>query len=510
MVARTQIHRRIYLTLLIALVISMTTSVFVANMMWVFLLVNWVAEWNWKEKFAHFSHRYLLHAFLALTAVYMLWLVGTESSWLAALQPQLALFALPLVLLTSSPLSRKELGLVAFHYVATIVVVSVIGLVRYLTIPDLPYRKIVPFISHIRFALNVCMALVVIAYVVLKSRKGWMYWVGGGLACWLMVFLLLIRSYTALGILAVTSVLLMVVFGSRISRILRIVTSVSLGLLLAVGGGLSAYYCYGYYHLCPLSAQPAASHTANGNPYNPSSSLFVENGNYLYRHVCPQEMRQAWNKVSTIPYDSTDMAGYPISQTLTRYLNALGTTKDSAGIAQLSPADISNIQHGVANPVYRQRGLRKMVYVLCFEHEMAKAGAESKNFTMLQRRELWRNGWAVFLEHPILGVGTGDIHHECAARLHQSQSSLSQTPIWQTHNQYLCFLVAFGALGFLIIVVAFVRGVWLSHSCASVLFTAFLCIALISFTTEDTLATLMGILFVSLGFGLLGSVRHHP
>lgn len=505
MTARARIHRRIFISLLILLVIAMTTSVFVSNMMWVFLLANWVAEWNWKEKFADFRHNYLLQAFLVLTAVYLTWLLGSQDGCFSALQTQLPLFVLPLVLLTSAPLNRRELSLVAAHYVAAIIVVSLIGLVRYLTIPDLPYRKIVPYISHIRFALNICMALVIIAYVVLKQRRRWMYCVGGAIACWLLVFLLMIRSYTGLIILAVTSVLLLVVFGKRVPRMPRIVASGTIGLLLILGSGLTAYYCYSYYHLCPLSAQPLAVHTANGNEYSHSASQFIENGNYLRRYICSAEMRQEWNKVSSIRYDSTDRAGYPVSETLTRYLNAIGTTKDSAGIARLTSQDIANIEQGVANPVYLQHGPRKMVYVMCFEYESHKEGYSAKNFTMLQRYELWQNGWAIFKEHPLLGVGTGDVFSECLDRLTQNHSSLIEVPVWQTHNQYLNFLVAFGLLGFLIILGAFVRGVWLSRSCRSALFTAFLCIALISFTTEDTLETLMGILFVALGYCLLGN-----
>lgn len=490
------------MSLLSLLAVFMTTSVFMANMMWVLMLANWVAEWNWREKFADFRHQYLLQAFLILAGVHIAWLFGTQANPFSAIQTQLPLFALPLVLLTSKPLDRKEMGIFAFLYVGTVFVVSIIGLVRYLAIPDLPYRKIVPFISHIRFALNICMSLVIIAYVALKQRKGWMYLVGAGISCWLMVFLLMIRSYTALGILAVTSVVLMATFGKRIPRAPRIMASLTIKALLLVGGGLSACYCYDYYHLRPLSLQELETYTENGNRYQHSESKFIENGNYLYRYICTDELRKEWNKVSRIDYDSTDMAGYDIHETLIRYLNAVGMTKDSVGIAELSQQDIANIEHGIANPVYLQRGPRKMVYVLCFEHESHKSGSNANNFTMLQRQELWHNGWEIFAAHPVFGVGTGDVDNECRQHLASTNSTLADH-IWQTHNQYLHFLVAFGLAGFIIILVAFTRAIWLSHSCRSPLFTAFLCIALISFTTEDTLATLMGILFVVLGFCLL-------
>ena len=63
---RLSIHRKIYVVLLCLLAASMTTSVFATNLIWTLLLVNWVAEWNWKEKFSNFRSNRLLQAFLVL------------------------------------------------------------------------------------------------------------------------------------------------------------------------------------------------------------------------------------------------------------------------------------------------------------------------------------------------------------------------------------------------------------------------------------------------------------
>ena len=82
-----------------------------------------------------------------------------------------------------------------------------------------------------------------------------------------------------------------------------------------------------------------------------------------------------------------------------------------------------------------------------------------------------------------------------------------------THNQYLNFLIAFGIVGFLLIVFFFARAIWLLlcrpvrsgtlSPQSTILFVAFLCIVLISFISEDTLETLAGITFTVMGFTLL-------
>lgn len=505
--SRSAIHRTIYIVALCLLAGAMTTSVFFANMMWVLLLANWVFEWNWRDKFAAFRSQHLLQAFLVLLAVHVVWLVGT-SNWgyaLFDLQKKLPLFVIPLVVLTSAPLNRKELIGVGFCYMATVLVVSIIGLVRYLTIPDLPYRNIVPYISHIRFGMNVCMTLVLLAYVAFKCRKTWFYLLGGAVGGWLLVFLLILHAYTAFVILFVLGWVLVMCFGSRLPKTMRrVVTAVFLVVSVA-SVALVGYYCYDYYHLRPLATQPLAAYTPNGHRYCHLDDGVVENGNYIHTYICETEMRLQWAKMSSVPFDSATAGAWTIYPTLLRYLNGMGVTKDSLGMSHLTPRDVAAIEKGIANPVYLQPGPRKMVYVMCYEYENYRCYRSVSNFTMLQRFELWRNGFRVFAQHPILGVGTGDVVDQCHERLERTHSPLATTQL-HTHNQYLNFLVAFGLLGFGIIVWFFVRALRCGKVCRRILFSAFLCILLVSFLSEDTLETLAGITFCALGFSILG----HP
>lgn len=488
----------------------MTTSVFFANMMWVLLLVNWVAEWNWREKFADFKHNYLLHAVLVMLAVHILWLIGTENLSYAFfdIQKKLPLFALPLVILTSPRLNKKELMGVGACYLATILVMTIVGWVRYLTMPDLPYRQIVPHIWHIRFGLNVCLALAVITLAAWRKRQPWCTLVCSLLACWLLAFLVLLHAYTAFVILAVTSLVIVTGYGSRFQKRNRIVITSLIIATLMIGIGATAYYCYDYFHLKPLSTQPLPQQTANGNQYTHLDDRLIENGNYVNRYICEEEMRREWAKISHYPYDSVNAAGYTIHPTLLRYLNGLGTTKDSLGMTMLTADDVAAIERGIANPVHLQHGLRRMAYMMCFEYENYQLYRSVNDFTMLQRFELWHNGLQVFRAHPWLGVGTGDVVDQCHQHMHETHSPLDGTDL-HTHNQYLNFLIAFGLVGMILIAFSFIRAIWKSKAYKSALFVTLMCIVLISFVSEDTLETLAGILFVAFPMSLLGYNREN-
>ena len=171
---RTLVHRKIYVLLLCLLAMAMTTSVFFANLFWFLLLVNWVAEWTWREKFINFRSNYLLQAFVTLLLVHLLWMFGGgnwSSGW-SVLETCLPLWSVPLVVLTTPRLGRRNRHLVITVYVTTVLIVSVIGWIRGLTIKDLPYREMVPFVSHIRFALNVCLVIcLVLCYAVRRMHQ---------------------------------------------------------------------------------------------------------------------------------------------------------------------------------------------------------------------------------------------------------------------------------------------------------------------------------------------------
>ena len=440
----------------------------------------------------------LLHAFLLLFAIHiigLLWSANLQFG-LDDLRKKLPLLIVPLVVLTTPKPDKKSLSAILGVYVGTAFVVTIIGSVRFFRFPDLPYREIVPYISHIRFALNLCLCICLLALGCVRHAK----WRAAMviLALRFVEFLFLIRSYTGLIVLFAIAVFALFAFWKRIiHKGLRIAFAAALALIVLVGAGVGISLIQDYYRPVPLAQQPLAATTANGRPYQHKQDGLIENGNYVNNYICREELETAWQTKSSLAVSDTTPNGYSIYLTLIRYLNALGTTKDSVGVSQLTETDIAAIEQGIANPVYNQAfPIRKMVYVMLFERECYKHFHSVKDFSVLQRVELWKNGWQVFAAHPLFGVGTGDVVDLCHAQLEASQSELVGTTK-HTHNQYLTLLITFGIVGFAVIVWAFGRAFLKGRPMQFFPFFASALIVLLSCLTEDTLETLAGCLFAA-------------
>ena len=512
---RLTVHSAIYFLLLVVLIGSQPVSNFMMSGMEILLAVNWALEWDMRAKWQRARRSPLLWAFLVLMAVHLVWMIPSQNAaygWNDIFK-KLPLLAIPLVVLTSRPLARRQLTIMLFAFVGTVFVATIIGRIRLATIPDLPYRQIIPFISHIRFAMNVCLAIVVIVWFGVERTKrtgrlfsDWLLWVLLAVTVALVDFLFKLRSYTAFVMLFVVSVVLLAVFWRRIAnRWLAFVLTTAVVLVAAVTMLVSVGMYSDYYSLVPLANGPLRQYTANGNPYQHKQDGLIENGNYVNNYICREELEREWAKRSPMGIYDTTGNDYTVYPTLLRYLNAKGTTKDSAGMALLSESDIRAIEKGIANPVYESgSSLRKMYYVMFFEYECYRNFGAVKDFTMLQRFELWKNAWHTFCKHPVAGVGTGDVVDECHRELTVRQSPLQGT-YKHAHNQYITFLVSFGIVGFCIICCFFIYAFRRQSLLRIPVVLAFVSIVLISFITEDTLETLAGCVFSTLFLCLMAN-----
>jgi len=491
----------------------MVTSTYASNLAWVLLSVNWLIEGRWREKWQMAKESRLLHAYLAiylLLLVGMLWTDNTAFG-LSVLQVKLPLLVVPLIILTTERLKGVERSAVVWFFVTTVLVVSIITVVRMLTIPELTYRDAVPYISHIRFALCCCMVIFLLVggrqcpaslwpIRLFQPKRPIFFYI---IIVWMLVFLVLIRSFTAFAVLAVVSLVIILAYHRRWSL-------VALWLLLAVAAvAVVGKEVKSYYRMVPIAETPLVENTANGRPYSHACDGIIENGNYINNYVCSDELRNEWNRRSAFDYDGLTVVGYSVQSTLVRYLNAMGLTKDSVGVAAMSDADIDAVERGVANPVYEGRNpVRKMVYVMLLEREFYVHTHAVAGFTMLQRFELWRNTLDIIRDNPWFGVGTGDAVDELHVRLDNQGSELSGTSK-RTHNQYLSLMAMVGIVGFAAIVFMFLRTIPAKKETPRItpLMAAWILTILISCITEDTLDTLAGILFCSYFLVLRGGKR---
>lgn len=487
---KASVHRRIYLVLLTLLGGCMVTSTWASNLVWVLLGANWVLEGRWREKWQMAKESRLLQAYVGLCLLLLIGMLWTENQpfgW-SLLQVKLPLLCVPLVLLTTRPPEGRVRHAILWAYSATVLVVSVIGMVRMLTIADLPYRNAIPYISHIRFALNCCMVVYLCAGVVWRRGSPAVQRSAAMLVgLWMLAFVVLLHSYTAVAVLAVVSLVVVLAYRRRWTLIALWIVLVG-GFAFAVGREV-----YSYYHMKPMAVEPLRPFTANGNRYLHARDGIVENGNYVNNYVCPSELRSQWELRSTLPYDSATAGGYSVEPTLIRYLNSLGLTKDSAGVAALSDAQVAAVERGVANAEYESGNpLRKMVYVMLLEREYYTHSQAVAGFTMLQRLALWDATLKVIIENPWFGVGTGDVVDAMHRQLDASHPDLAGSGM-RSHNQYLGLTAALGIVGFALILFMFVRAM-LQRRRVTAFMLAWALTILISMLTEDTLDTLAGIL----------------
>lgn len=504
---KSTIHTIIYFLALGGIATTMTISVWGCNLAWVLLLANWLVEWIFTDRehrrsiLSGFKHDPLLQAFIVLFFMMVLNLVWT-SNWsygLDHIRKCFPLLVVPMVMLTSRPHADKRmLNGILFCYVMGILAACIVGIVRLCSIPDLLYRDIIPFLSHIRFALNLCLAISLLLWQAWHTgrKRLWLTLPSILLALFFLGYLFLLQSYTGLFILVALAFVTLLVNRKRIeSRRMRIAIISTLSASAIALTAVFFYYIADYYRLSPIALQPLEQTTINGNPYHHKDDGLIESGNYINRYICDVEIEKQWPLVSNLDLDSITPNGYSIRPTLIRYLNAKGLTKDSVGIAQLTAEDITAIEKGVANPVYLKKvSIKRMFAVMLYEYEMYRCYNAVVDFTMLQRFELWKNGWKVFLHHPILGSGTGDVVDDCHAQLEADHSPLAGTTK-HTHCQYLTYLITFGIIDFTIIILMFVRAIRSNRAYRYFPFLATLTIFLISCITEDTLETLAGIIF---------------
>lgn len=489
-------HRRIYLLLLAMLAVTMTTSVWAANLAWTLLGINWLLEGRWRQKWQLAKSSRLLHAILALYALLaagLLW-SSDPAAGLHELQVKLPLAVIPLVVLTTPPVERRPRAMLLSFYVLTVVAMTVVGTVRLLTLPDLPTRQAVPHISHIRFGLHCCVALFLAASFALTRRPmpTLLRIALLAVSLWLAAFLVLLRAHTALTILAVVVPLTAV-------RHRRWKLVAAWGLLAALAGILVFREVRSYYRLQPIASQPLRPFTASGRPYLHACDGIVENGNYINNYRCPDELRREWNRRSTLPYDQPTATGYAVEPTLVRYLNALGLPKDSAGVATLTPEQIGHVERGIANPVYLQRNpLRQSVYTFLFEFEHHRHTRSVAGFTLLQRLALWQTTLEVIGQNPLAGTGTGALVPALQRQLAAEGSELAGHPM-HPHNQYLTLAATLGIPLAALLLFLFLRAIPISRRrrLTPVAFATLLTL-LLSMLTDNTLDTLHGILLATL------------
>lgn len=495
-------RERIYLFGLILLAVGIPVSHIIMSIAQIILLANWLFD---KNLITHLKNFYKNKAALFFSLIFIIHLIAliytSDFDYaLKDLRTKIPLIFLPILLSSYKPLSFNSIKTILFWYVMSVSFASLVCFYVYISKQINDIREISVFISHIRFSLNICMAISILFYFIFinKILKKRIYInIALFLMIWLILFIFILQSLTGILIL----IILLITYGLYqifISVKLKRKIILSFTMLIALFGFI--YLIYSYYHdyftVKESNFYNLEKTTKKGNLYEHNFTNYgIENGNYIGLYVCSKELAEEWAKRSKINYDSTDARKQEIKITLLRFLNSKGLRKDADGVNALSEKEIKAIEKGIANYLYMNDfSVKSRIYMILFEFNNYAISGSTKGYSLIQRFELWKAAIGIIKQNFWIGVGTGDMVDAYHNQLIAMNSDLQNQKI-RSHNQYLSIFSAFGLIGFVIFLFSYIYPAIISKSFHKFLFVSFFIIASFSMINEDTIETQAGVSF---------------
>jgi ABC-type multidrug transport system fused ATPase/permease subunit len=505
-------YRKLYLSLLSATGFFLPLSVWMLTFFIIILVIIWIADGGIKKLPQLINDKRKILVFCIFYLVYLVWMIKTSdiSNGFWELKVKLPFLIFPIVIGLSEPLNQREVRILISFFITGVTISTVAGVIfKYKSVLSglSDTREISLFIPHVRLALMSVFAIFCSAWYFFSSvdrRKPWHYCYLAA-ALWLTVFLFILLSLT--GILIFASVMTLSVIYIVLSDKGRLVkySLVTFWIVLLVVTAIyivnefNSFYKKGNAYPVPLEQL-----TANGNIYKHFPEIKdTENGNKVWLYINEDELKKEWNSRSDILYDSLDRKGQKLRNTLIRYLTSAGLRKDSLGASCLNTRDISNIENGIANILYTEgKPIRSKIYEIIWQIDYYRNGGNPSGHSVTQRMEFLKTGWNVFLRAPLFGTGTGDLDKEYELQYKLDKSILDLNYRYQSHNQYLTFLISFGLFGFFLICVSLILPVIRSKGLKNYTTVVFFVIFFLAMLGEDTLETHTGISFFAYFYSL--------
>jgi hypothetical protein len=496
-------HHYLYIFALIVLLAGLPMSKFLMSLSQLILAGNWLLEGDLKNKFSAFWKNKTALILISLLLLHFIGLTYTSDFTYAFkdIRIKAPLFILPLIISTSKPLSQKLFDAILKLLVASIIIATIFSsfiLIGIIHRPVNDIRDISIFISHIRFALLICVAIFISSYFIFKSSTVFSKIMWSVIILWLVFFLIVMESLTGLATLSITTFVLITytILKSK-NSILKYGTF----LLLCGSITLLVYYINSIANENKqkevVDFSKLETYTSHGNLYEHDlHSEVTENGHLVWLYYCTKELQQSWNERSIHKIDSKDVNGNTIYFTLVRFLTSKGLRKDADAVNSLSDEEIKAVERGVTNLNYQSvSNLKGRIYETFWEIDLYKKTGEVNGHSLTQRFEYWKTAFSIIKNNLFFGVGTGDVPMAFEKEYIKNNSSLS--PEWRlrSHNQYLSIAVAFGIIGLLWFLITLIYPLLNEKKAFSYLYITFFIIAIISFFTEDTLETQAGVTF---------------
>ena len=522
---RLQIHHGIFVLLTAALCVAIPLSNYVMSMMLLFIVANWLIEWNFKAKWQRLKENRSALLALLFMLVFSLGFIRADDFMVALdyWSCKLPLFMAPVIFASSQRLNHKELNFILLCFILSVLYASVFSTVFYVGHEVHDIREISVFISHIRFSLCIDVAIVLLLYYAFKEkdwslptlvksfsdvqrnfrllpkRKEFNRSVFGVVlalvsAIWLLIYLFIAQTLTGIVLLLLVTVayLLYVLFCHWKEKTYRRIAAGML-FMLAVFMVFVGSVTWRYFHVDKSQYLTIDTVTANGNPYENNMNSMVENGSPIGMYVCEEEMERAWAVRS-----DKDISEPVDKATLVRYLNSCHLRKDSAGVMALSDGDVRNIERGIANVDYTSGfGIKRALYPIFFSIELYRCSGDVQNSTLLQRVEYMRAAWHLVQQNWGLGVGLGNHKTAVSEQLKLEGSSMCWKERIGCHNQWLTFWLMGGIAVPVFFLIMLIYPFVEQKKKITFVYVAFFIILVGSMFTEDTLETEAGLTLFS-------------
>lgn len=498
-------NERIYYFGVFLVIIGLPTSRFLVSISFAFLGLGWVCTPNPMRRIKSFlKNKYAW----SLTGIFLLHLIGllwTEDiHWgMKDINSKLPLFLFPFFFSSMpdmSPNWRKH-WVTIFALTCVLSATFVLGRVLayewgWLQLSN--FRDASPLISHIRLSIMSVFVILLMLFSpqLIQLNKGWK------VVSIILIILYLSFMKSATGwvlLLLVGTITALLTRNKQKSKLLPIGVLITVILItiwmFSVFQNAIEYYAVDEKKNVLIDKKEYTHFHKNKS---------VENGHYIFLNLHLKGMKEAWNKISNIPFDGKTPNGNGVRFTLYRYLCSKDLTKDGRGVEALSKEDVLRIEKGISSAkIDALNPISQRIYAIVYELTEFKNGSTPNGHSLTQRIVYFKTGLDIIRNNGFLGVGTGDVRQAYEQQYVLNNSTLEKRFQLRAHNQFLTFGISLGVFGLLIIVFLLVVPFLNSQNRANTAFVVLMLITMLSLLNEDTLETQIGVTFFALFWSIL-------
>jgi len=492
------------------MVIALPLSKFLMSVAQFILVINYLAEGKYREKIQSLIKNKPALIIVSLFVLHVAGLIYTSDfdyGW-KDIRTKLPILALTVIIATSKVLDSRKFKYLILIFTGAVLFGTIYSTYILIIKPIIDIREISVFISHIRFSLNIDLAIFILAFLIIKDKNISILHksILTSIALWMFVFLFLSESMTGLTILLLTAFILLIYYLIKRSNIYLGITFVLAVIAIVIISTVSLKNIIDeVYHINPTDFSKLDEHTPYGTRYEHDTlRTSVENGNYVWINISMPELRDAWNKRSEIDFDSLDKKSQHISYTLIRFLTSKGLRKDLDGINQLSDEEIQMVEKGIANVKYQEKSsIRSRIHKIVWAYRNVQETKDPSGHSVVQRLEFWKASLGIIKRNPIIGVGTGDMNITFDDQYKRMNTALEPKYQWRSHNQFLSIFVGFGIIGLSWFLIVLLYPPLKLNKFTDFFYLSFFIILILSMMWEDTIESQAGVTFFAFFNALL-------